>query len=215
MSRFRIKTMVLGAVSTNCYLVYHEDTKEAILFDPADGADQILKVCSDEGLKLQAVLLTHGHFDHIFAVNELVKQLKIPLYGGRKEKELLEDSNLNLSASWMKMPYTVKADYLVEDGQILTLSGFSLRVIETPGHTAGSLCYYFKEEDVLISGDTLFLESLGRTDVPTSNPQAIIHSITDKLFLLPDDTIVYPGHGEPTSIGYEKEHNPAAAYRNR
>lgn len=148
MGKLRIKTLVLGAVSTNCYLVYHEDTKEAILFDPADRADKILKVCSEEGLKLQAVLLTHGHFDHILAVKELTEALGLPVYAGKKEEELLGDSSLNLSAPWMGSSFTAAADHWVEEGQILRLAGLEFTVIETPGHTAGSLCYYFKEEDV-------------------------------------------------------------------
>ena len=122
------------------------------------------------------------------------------------------DMSLNLSASFGH-GFTTHADRLLKDGEMLTLLGKTWKVIATPGHTTGSVCYYLDEEDVLFSGDTLFAESLGRTDFPTGSSSRIVASIKEKLFPLRDDIIVYPGHGDPTTIGHEKQYNPVAAYR--
>ena len=185
MSNFRIKTMVLGMVSTNCYLVYNDDTKEGVVVDPADNGAYILNNCSELGVTPVAVLLTHGHFDHIIGVPEVKRAFHIPVY----------------------------ADVLVHDGDELELLGYKWKVIATPGHTAGSVSYYIPEEEVLLSGDTLFYESYGRTDLATGSSSDIADSLLNKLFVLPEDTMVYPGHGDPTTIGYEKEHNPIPYYR--
>ena len=212
MSDIRIKTCVLGQVSTNCYLVYDDQTKEGVVIDPADNAPYILNKCSELGITLMAVLLTHGHFDHILAVEEIRRAFKeITVYAAEKEAKLLGDPRLNLTASY-GTGVTLSPDHLVKDGDILELAGFKWQVIETPGHTEGSVCLWIKEEEVLISGDTLFAESLGRTDFPTGSSADIIRSIKERLFVLPDDTMVYPGHGEPTTIGHEKTHNPVAFY---
>lgn len=127
----------------------------------------------------------------------------------------MQDASLNLSGSMGTEQTVIEADVLVKDGDVLSLVGFSWKVLETPGHTAGSVCYYVESEDVLLSGDTLFADSLGRTDLPTGDLQAIVRSITEKLLTLPEDTMVYPGHGEVTTIGHEKRYNPAAVYRRK
>jgi len=164
------------------------------------------------GIIPEAVVLTHGHFDHILAVEEIRRAFKeITVYAAEKEAKLLGDPRLNLTASY-GTGVTLSPDHLVKDGDILELAGFKWQVIETPGHTEGSVCLWIKEEEVLISGDTLFAESLGRTDFPTGSSADIIRSIKERLFVLPDDTMVYPGHGEPTTIGHEKTHNPVAFY---
>ena len=126
---------------------------------------------------------------------------------------MLADPGLNLSERFQGMPLGFHADEFVTDGQELTFLGVTWKVLETPGHTAGSVCYYIPEERLLLAGDTLFRESYGRTDFPTGSSSQIVHSILDRLFVLPDDTTVYPGHGELTSIGYEKQCNPMAFYR--
>ncbi|MFR5602182.1 MAG: MBL fold metallo-hydrolase [Lachnospiraceae bacterium] len=215
MSGFRIKTIVLGAVSTNCYLVYGEEKKDAVIVDPADNAPYIIQQCVGSGLKPQAILLTHGHFDHIMAATELREHYGCPIYASAKEAAMLADYSLNLSGSCGTDQIGLEADFWLRDGEELSLAGFGWKVLETPGHTSGSVCYYIPEEEVLISGDTLFEESLGRTDLPTGNTAAIIRSIINVLFPLPDETMVYPGHGSPTSIGHEKQYNPVAAYQSR
>lgn len=219
MSDFRIKTCVLGPVSTNCYLIYNNTTKEAVIIDPADNGPYILNKCQELGITPAAVLLTHGHFDHIMAVQDVCRAFRCKVYAGREEYTLLMDAEINLSANIAGQlgieAAVVDPDELVRDGQILHLIGYDWKVLETPGHTAGSVCYYVESEDVLISGDTLFAESLGRTDMPTGSSAQIVRSITEKLLVLPDDTMVYAGHGDPTTIGHEKQYNPVAVYQRR
>lgn len=215
MSDFRIKTCVLGAVSTNCYLIYNEGTSEAVIVDPADNGAYILNKCRELGITPAAVLLTHGHFDHILAVEDIRRAFRCKVYAGRNEDNLLQDPYQNLSGSMGSEQMSLNADELVRDGEVLSLIGFDWKVIETPGHTAGSVCYYVESEDVLVSGDTLFADSLGRTDLPTGSAAAIVRSIQEKLLVLPEDTMVYPGHGDPTTIRHEKLYNPAAVYRRR
>ena len=128
------------------------------------------------------------------------------------EEELLADAEKNLSAMWAE-GFTMKADELVVDNQKIEIAGMKITVIETPGHTLGGVCYYIEKEHVLFAGDTLFFESYGRTDFPGGSMFSLIRSLGKKLFVLPDETDVYPGHGQATSIGYEKTHNPAAGMR--
>lgn len=213
MSNIRIETWVLGAVSTNCYLVYNEDSKEAVVVDPAGNYPFISNKCRELGVTPSAVLLTHGHFDHMLAAPEIRRAFQLKIYASETEDAMLADPGLNLSERFQGMPLGFHADEFVTDGQELTFLGVTWKVLETPGHTAGSVCYYIPEERLLLAGDTLFRESYGRTDFPTGSSSQIVHSILDRLFVLPDDTTVYPGHGEFTSIGYEKQCNPMAFYR--
>ena len=213
MSDMRVKTCVLGAVSTNCYLVYNEGTKKAVIVDPADNAQFILNKCNDLGITPEAILLTHGHFDHIMAAEDVRRSFHIKIYASETEDAMLSDSGLNLSGGWAGKQTSVHADVLLKDGDELELIGFRWKVIETPGHTTGSVCYYVPEEEVVFSGDTLFCESYGRTDLPTGSSSQMVSSLLDKVFALPDDTMAYPGHGDTTTIGYEKKNNPIAFYR--
>ena len=212
MSDFRIKTYVLGPVSTNCYIVYNERTKEAVVVDPADNGPYILNKCNELGVKPSAVLLTHGHGDHIMASQDIKRAFHVNIYAAEAEDGLLADAAKNLTGGFLNTPLTFHADVLLHDGEELGLWGFQWKVIETPGHTAGSVCYYIPAEDVLIAGDTLFQESYGRTDLPTGSSRQLIDSILKKLFILPEDTMVYPGHGDPTTIGHEKKYNPISYY---
>lgn len=212
---FRIKSYVLGMVSTNCYLIYHEQSKEAVIVDPADNAEYLIRRCMELAVTPKAILLTHGHFDHIMAAKDLKERYGCPIYAGREEYQLLLDPSMNLSGTMGTEQMSINADYLVRDGEVLHLIGFDWKVLETPGHTKGSVCYYLPSEEVLLSGDTLFAESLGRTDLPTGSMQDIVRSILDKLLVLPEDTMAYPGHGEPTTIGHENQYNPVAAYYKR
>lgn len=212
MSDFRIKTYVLGGISTNCYVIYHEGKKEAVIVDPADNGAFLLNKCRELGVEPTAILLTHGHFDHILAVEDIRRVFHCQVYAHVDEERLLEDSSMNLSGTLGIERMELSADEFLRDGQVIHLLGDEWKVLATPGHTAGSVCYYLESEQVLISGDTLFYESMGRTDLPTGSSSAIVKSITEKLFVLPDDTMVYPGHGDPTTIGYEKKYNPVVSY---
>lgn len=209
MNQLKIQYRVLGAIGTNVYFLTNRSTRETLIVDPADNAAYILEQCEKCDYKPAGILLTHGHFDHIFAVNEVRQALQVPVYAHEKEAALLGSADMNRSAAWAAA-MTTTADVLVKDGQVLDLAGFKLRVIHTPGHTAGSCCYYFEDEKVLISGDTLFLESYGRTDLATGSESAILHSLQNRLLILPETVEVYPGHMDPTTIGHEKKFNPAA-----
>lgn len=207
MGQIEIKSMTLGMVATNCYLIINKENKEALLVDPADNALRISNVIEENGCTLKAILLTHGHFDHIMALNDLKKRYNVPVYAHEEEEDVLKQSSLNLSGSIGQI-YTTQADVYVKDGEHLKLAGLDVIALYTPGHTKGGVCYYFPEEKVLMSGDTLFHCSIGRTDFPTGSMSQLVRSVKEQLFVLPDDVQVYPGHDSVTSIGYEKQYNP-------
>ena len=207
MGQIEIKSMTLGMVATNCYLIINKENKEALLVDPADNALRISNVIEENGCTLKAILLTHGHFDHIMALNDLKKRYNVPVYAHEEEEDVLKQSSLNLSGSIGQI-YTTQADVYVKDGEHLKLAGLDVIVLYTPGHTKGGVCYYFPEEKVLMSGDTLFHCSIGRTDFPTGSMSQLVRSVKEQLFVLPDDVQVYPGHDSVTNIGYEKQYNP-------
>ncbi len=207
MGDLKIGRIVLSVAATNCYFVYHEGKSECIVFDPADRGDYIYEALKSKGFSVTHILLTHGHFDHIWGCSKLRSLTSAQVYALDAEQEVLESARLNVSESAGRT-CTVKVNNYVKDGDILTLNGFDIKVLATPGHTKGSCCYYFENEGVLISGDTLFEESVGRTDLPTGSMSELTHSIELKLADLPDDVAVYPGHGGQTTIGHEKEYNP-------
>lgn len=203
----KIERLVLGMVSTNCYIISNEVTKEAICFDPSDKAEVILSQLQKEGLQLVGICLTHGHFDHIFAANELRNATGAKIYACEQEKGVLTSPEINLSFTFMHQPVIVNADEYLVDGQEIELASFFIKVIHTPGHTEGGCCYYFEKEAVLVSGDTLFCRTVGRCDFPTGNYQTLRTSIQNKLFVLPENTKVLPGHDSETTIGEEKKYN--------
>lgn len=204
----KIETLVLGDVRTNCYLLIEERTREALVIDPADRVDVIARKTMDESLTLKSILLTHGHGDHILAVNELKKEFGVKVYAAKAEEALLLNPAQNLSQALFGVSVVVQPDVLLEDGQEFEEAGIRLRMLHTPGHTPGGCCYYQPEERVLFSGDTLFCGSIGRTDFPGGSLSELICSVKEKLLALPEDVRVYPGHEEMTTIGHEKKYNP-------
>ncbi len=210
MAEIKIGRMVLGTCSTNCYFIYRDDTKKAVVVDPADNGAQIYSALERNGFTVEAILLTHAHFDHIWGSKELREVSGAKIYALDAEQELCESSHKNVS-EMAGRAYTVTPDEYIKDGETITFDNMSFQVIATPGHTIGSCCYYLEKEAMLISGDTLFLESTGRTDFPTGSMSSIVRSIREKLFVLPEETKVYPGHGDATTIGHEKKYNPFVA----
>lgn len=206
MSSIKVNTLVLGMVQTNCYIVSNEATKEALVIDPADHADRIEQYLKVNDLVCKGILLTHGHFDHIMAAADLAASTKAQIYAQEEEASLLKDPAMNASHRFGK-ECSLTPDVLLKDQSLLEMAGFLIKVIHTPGHTSGGACYYFTEHDVMFSGDTLFLEDIGRYDLPTGDGKVLVNSIQHKLMLLEDQVIVYPGHGDPTTIGHERVHN--------
>ncbi len=200
----QIRSMVMGPVATNCYYLYDEDRKEAVVIDPPVKGIWINDHLTGKGFRVTAILITHGHFDHISGANELRDASHALIYAPQAERDMLLDPELNLSDENI----TLQADQYVKDQDLLEISGMKIRVIETPGHTSGGCCYYLADEQILISGDTLFAGSVGRTDLPTGSMSTLISSAREKLMILPDDVTVYPGHGESTTIGDERKFNP-------
>lgn len=199
--------MVLGICQTNFYFVYREGSGEVICFDPADAGDYIYETLKGKGFEVAGILLTHGHFDHIWGSRKLRELSGAKIYAYEEEKAVCEDVVNNVSEQAGRA-YTVKPNGYLKDGEEITIAGMTCKLIATPGHTIGSCCYYLEEDGILISGDTLFQESVGRTDFPTGSMGSLVRSIKEKLFVLPDETKVYPGHGEVTDIGSEKRYNP-------
>ena len=203
----KVELFVTGIISTNCYVAVNEETKEAVVIDPASGCMRMMNQIREEGLKIEAILLTHGHFDHIMGIDGFLKEYQVPVYVHEDDLPMMEDPQWNQSSIYTR-GYTFSGAVPVKDGQVLSYAGYDFQVLHTPGHTPGGCCYYVASEHVLFSGDTLFQRSVGRTDFEGSSTSALIRGIREKLMTLPDDTHVYPGHMGETMIGYERENNP-------
>ncbi|MCD8155099.1 MAG: MBL fold metallo-hydrolase [Clostridiales bacterium] len=207
MSKLELQKCILGSVSTNCYFAKNTETGEILILDPGDAPERIYAKISAMGGSPAAILLTHGHYDHILAVSDVREKYGIQVYACQAEQELLENPSANLTRYTGK-PVTLKADVLLSDGQVFEAAGFSIKLFHTPGHTKGSCCYYIEEEGVLFSGDTLFCGSVGRTDFPGGSTSEIVRSLHRLLDTLPEETDIFPGHEQSTTIGYEKRYNP-------
>lgn len=198
--------LTLGALGTNCYILADENTKQAIVVDVPDRADSITEFLYEKGYTLTAIVLTHGHYDHILALSQLKHNFRVPVMIHQNGADFLKDDNLNLGIYMGKRFEPMEADKLLKDGDTVEFGDVKLEVMHTPGHTSDSICLY--GEGVLISGDTLFCGSVGRSDLPTGNMDQEINSIKTRILPLPDETKVCPGHGALSTIGDERKGNP-------
>jgi glyoxylase-like metal-dependent hydrolase (beta-lactamase superfamily II) len=202
-----IEGRAMGAMGANCYLFACMESKKAALIDPGADGKTIYRWVLDKGFKVDYILLTHGHVDHIGAVDELrslIGDVQVGIHA--EDAGMLSDGRKNLSSYFGPGLVLKSADLLLQDGQKITVGQQSLKVIYTPGHSPGGVCYLSSEG--LFSGDTLFAGSIGRTDFPGGSFDQLIKGIKEKLMVLPEDTRVFPGHGEETTIGFEKRENP-------
>lgn len=201
-------TNVLGAMATNCYMAVNTDTRETVIIDPAAKPEFIIKRCKEQQYKVVAILLTHGHFDHIGALEGVRAEYPdAKVYAGKEEADVLHNSAVNMSVDFPP-EISTDADEYVDDGEILKLLDTEIKCIHVPGHTKGGMCYYFEDNKILFSGDTLFEMSVGRSDFPTGSWEDLLENISKKLLTLPEDVIVYSGHGGKTNVGREKMMNP-------
>jgi glyoxylase-like metal-dependent hydrolase (beta-lactamase superfamily II) len=202
------KVLPVGPLQCNCSVVGDEQTREALVIDPGDQIDDILRILQEEKLTLKQIVVTHAHIDHVGGAMKLKAATGAPILMNQKDEALLK--MLDVQATWigMKPPGVVQVDEAIGEGRVLQVGGISSSVIHTPGHTEGSICLYFPEQKTLIAGDTLFAGSIGRTDLPGGSYEKIMRSLHNQVLELPDETQVVPGHGPLTSIGEERETNP-------
>ena len=205
---YKMTAVTLGPVATNCYTIIKEYTNEAIMIDASGNPVRLLHEINSKGAKPVALLLTHGHFDHVDAADKIKSEYPdIQIYIGENDADILKDPFINLSMSFMGEGVSVRADKTVEDGEEIELIGIKIKCIEVPGHTKGGMCYYMPGLNSIFDGDTLFHGSIGRSDFPTGDAEALVNNIKNKLLTLPEDTRVFPGHDSETTIGWEKENN--------
>lgn len=199
----------VGALQCNCSVFGDERTREAMVIDPGDEIDKIIRILDRHQLKVKAIVITHAHIDHIGGAQKLKQATGATVYMNPLDLEL--QAMMSVQAAWLgvREPERVEIDSPAEEGKPPLLVGAAkFHVLHTPGHTQGSICLYAPSENKLIAGDTLFQGSIGRTDLPGGDGRQIIRSIHDKLLTLPEDVIVIPGHGGATTIGLEKQMNP-------
>ncbi len=204
----KVETFTEPGMQENTYVFYDTETKEGVVIDPCGDNGSITSFISDNKIKIMSILLTHGHYDHIESVDKIKQLSNAPIAAHKDELPILSNHKMNFSKAICGKVVELEPDVLFNGESEITFSGHTINVIHTPGHTPGGVCYYSKEAGVLFTGDTLFKDSVGRTDFPLGNGEVLFASINEKLFVLPDDVVCYPGHMSSTSIGYEKKNNP-------
>jgi glyoxylase-like metal-dependent hydrolase (beta-lactamase superfamily II) len=197
----------VGMLACNCSIIGDEETREGIVIDPGDDVEEILHILERHGLRLTTIVITHAHIDHIGGAQKLKQATGAVVYMSERDNTLYE--HLDIQAAWLGVPTPERAqiDMPAREGDRLRVGPASLVVLNTPGHTPGSISLWIPEEKKLIAGDTLFREGIGRTDLPGGDSREILRSISDKFLPLPEETVVVPGHGELTTLGHEKEFN--------
>lgn len=203
-----IETLSLGPLGTNCYIISKKE--KCLIVDPGGDAEIIADFLKENQLQPEAILLTHAHFDHIGAVDELRKKFNLEVYLHENERDWLENANLNRSSFFFGESAAITTDppeHMLKPGS-LTIGPFTFEVKYTPGHSPGSVSFIFDEEKFVVSGDVLFHQGIGRTDLPGGSIEQLADSIVNVLYQLPDDFEVFPGHGPSTFIGDEKDTNP-------
>ncbi|MEA1980871.1 MAG: MBL fold metallo-hydrolase [candidate division Zixibacteria bacterium] len=203
----KISTIVVGPFAVNCYLLW-DDNGEGVIIDPGAEKDKIIETVNKAGFSPKAILLTHGHGDHIAAVADIKAKYNIPLYIGNGEEDLLKNPSANVSAYFDEPIIAPDADYLLEDKQIIKFGSIEFQILSTPGHSPAGICYLNEKENLLFTGDTLFAGSIGRTDFPGCSTEKLLSSIREKILVLPDGIICFPGHGSHTTVGTERNSNP-------
>jgi glyoxylase-like metal-dependent hydrolase (beta-lactamase superfamily II) len=198
----------VGMLQCNCSIFGDEASGEGMVIDPGDDIAGILAVLARHSLRCTAIVITHAHIDHIGGAQKLKAATGAPVHMNTADQELYD--HLDVQAAWLgiETPMQTEIDVPARDGDRIQLAGEAFHVLHTPGHTQGSLCLWIPGQGKLVAGDTLFRESVGRTDLPGGDARQLVQSIREKLFALPDTTQVFPGHGSGTTIGYEKEYNP-------
>ena len=210
MAEIKVGCLTLGLLENNTYFLHREGEYDCILIDPAANGDHIVTRLREKGLEIKAIFLTHAHFDHMMGMEGVKLVCDAPVYGGKKDVLAFADPALN-ECGMINKSISVKLDHELSEGDEITVGSMKCKVLETPGHTKGGVCYYFEDDGILFSGDTLFFESVGRTDFEGGSASDLKASL-EKLFKLPDETKVYPGHHDFTTIGHEKEYNPYACF---
>ncbi|NUM81683.1 MBL fold metallo-hydrolase [bacterium] len=203
-----IQTLTVGPFQENCYIIGDEITKTGVIIDPGDEAEWIIETARKTGLQFKSVLNTHAHIDHIGAVNQIKNEFKIPFYLHQAELPVLQYAPQSAAMFGIRLNSVPEVDVFYDTNLTVELGQLSIRLFFTPGHSPGSVSLYVPSEKVVFGGDVLFNGSIGRTDLPGGDFDTLIASIRTHLFTLPDDVIVYPGHGPETAIGHEKKYNP-------
>ena len=206
----QIATLITHEIKSNTYVCYNENKTTCFIIDPAGDSNAVINFLEDNGLKPNYILLTHTHLDHIDIVDEISEKYSPQLWVHHLDEAGLTDPTHNLTSNFAmnKLILKTKATKLLNDGDVLSVGDFKVKVLHTPGHSPGGVCFYFEDEGVLFSGDSLFRLNIGRCDFHYSSFEDLISSLLEKVLILPDDTEVFCGHGPQTNIATEKRRNP-------
>ncbi len=200
--------IVVGPLGVNCFIMGCEQTNQALVVDPGGDADRILAKIQEYGLTVAGIINTHGHFDHVGGNRQMIEASGAPLWIHSADAPMLSRVAQVSSMYGLSGENSPDADRFLTDGTFISFGNCSVKVIHTPGHTPGGCCLYIEPEQTIITGDTLFADGVGRTDLPGGSHDQLVMSIKTRLFVLPDQVVAWPGHGPSTTIGHEKRHNP-------